>query len=48
MIDFVQLVAGVSFKKALSYLETGGFEQAKVIEETYQPFQYHLREEPFQ
>lgn len=48
VIDFVQLVAGVSFKKALSYLETGGFEQAKVIEETYQPFQYHLREESFQ
>lgn len=48
VIDFVQLVAGVSFKDALSYLETGGFEQAKVIEETYQPFQYHLREEPFQ
>ena len=48
VIDFVQLVAGVSFKKALSYLETGGFEQAKVIEETYQPFQYYLREEPFQ
>ena len=38
----------VSFKKALSYLETGGFEEAKVIEETYQPFQYYLREEPFQ
>ncbi|WP_105141396.1 DUF3991 domain-containing protein [Streptococcus suis] len=48
VIDFVQLVAGVSFKEALSYLETGDFEQAKVIEETYQPFQYHLREEPFQ
>lgn len=48
VIDFVQLVAGVSFKKALSYLETGGFEEAKVIEETYQPFQYYLREEPFQ
>ena len=39
VIDFVQLVAGVSFKEAVSYLETGGFEQAKVIEETYQPFQ---------
>ena len=48
VIDFVQLVAGVSFKEAVSYLETGGFEQAKVIEETYQPFQYYLREEPFQ
>ncbi|HEM5083924.1 TPA: toprim domain-containing protein [Streptococcus suis] len=48
VIDFVQLVAGVSFKEALSYLETGGFEQAKVIEETYQPFQYYLHEEPFQ
>ncbi|MFS9161170.1 DUF3991 domain-containing protein [Streptococcus oralis] len=48
VIDFVQLVAGMSFKEALSYLETGGFEQAKVIEETYKPFQYHLREEPFQ
>ena len=48
VIDFVQLVAGVTFKETVSYLETGGFEQAKVIEETYQPFQYYLREEPFQ
>ena len=48
VIDFVQLVAGVTFKEAVSYLETGDFEQAKVIEETYQPFQYYLREEPFQ
>ncbi|WP_105155185.1 toprim domain-containing protein [Streptococcus suis] len=48
IIDFVQLVAGVSFKEAVSYLETGDFEQAKVIEETYQPFQYYLHEEPFQ
>lgn len=47
VIDFVQLVAGVSFKEALSYLETGDFEQAKVVEETYQPFHYYLREEPF-
>lgn len=48
MIDFVQLVAGVTFKEAVSYLETGDFEQAKLIEETYQPFQYYLNEEPFQ
>ncbi len=48
VIDFVQLVTGVSFKEAVSYLETGDFEQAKVIEETYQPFQYYLHEEPFQ
>ncbi|WP_105157692.1 toprim domain-containing protein [Streptococcus suis] len=48
VIDFVQLVAGVSFKEAVSYLETGDFEQAKLIEETYQPFQYYLHEEPFQ
>ncbi len=48
VIDFVQLVAGVSFKEAVSYLETGDFEQAKLVEETYQPFQYYLREEPFQ
>ena len=47
VIDFVQLVAGVSFKEALSYLETGDFEQAKVAEETYQPFRYYLPEEPF-
>lgn len=47
VIDFVQLMAGVSFKEALSYLETGDFEQAKVVEETYQPFRYYLREEPF-
>ncbi|MEG3249432.1 toprim domain-containing protein, partial [Streptococcus suis] len=46
--DFVQLVAGVTFKEAVSYLETGDFEQAKLIEETYQPFQYYLHEEPFQ
>ena len=48
VIDFVQLVAGVTFKEAVSFLETGDFEQAKVIEETYQPFQYYLHEEPFQ
>ena len=48
VIDFVQLVAGVTFKEAVSYLETGDFEQATVIEETYQPFQYYLHEEPFQ
>ena len=48
VIDFVQLVAGVTFKEAVSYLETGDFEQTKVIEEVYQPFQYYLREEPFQ
>lgn len=48
VIDFVQLVTGVPFKEAVSYLETGDFEQAKLIEETYQPFQYYLREEPFQ
>ncbi|HEL2739210.1 TPA: toprim domain-containing protein [Streptococcus suis] len=48
VIDFVQLVAGVTFKEAVSYLETGDFEQAKLIEETYQPFQYYLNEEPFQ
>ncbi|HEL1961538.1 TPA: toprim domain-containing protein [Streptococcus suis] len=48
VIDFVQLVAGVTFKEAVSYLETGDFEQAKLIEDTYQPFQYYLREDPFQ
>ncbi|WP_105120041.1 toprim domain-containing protein [Streptococcus suis] len=48
VIDFVQLVTGVSFKEAVSYLETGDFEQVKLVEETYQPFQYYLREEPFQ
>ena len=48
VIDFVQLVSGVTFKEAVSYLETGDFEQATVIEETYQPFQYYLHEEPFQ
>lgn len=47
MIDFVQLIAGVSFKEALTYLETGKFEQTKVREETYQPFRYYLPEEPF-
>ncbi|RGT62659.1 toprim domain-containing protein [Streptococcus anginosus] len=47
VIDFVQLVAGVSFKEALTYLETGNFEQIKVREETYQPFRYYLPEEPF-
>ena len=47
VIDFVQLVAGVTFKEAVSYLETGDFEQAKVIEEVSKPFQYYLLEEPF-
>ncbi len=41
-------MTGVSFKEAVSYLETGDFEQVKLIEETYQPFQYYLHEEPFQ
>lgn len=44
VIDFVQLVAGVTFKEAVSYLKNGDFEQAKLIEETYQPFQYYLHE----
>lgn len=48
VIDFIQLVAGVSFKEALSYLETGDFEQAKIVKETYQPFRYYLSEEPFE
>lgn len=48
VIDFVQLVTGVTFNEAVSYLETGDFEQAKVIEDTYQPFQYYLHEELFQ
>lgn len=48
VIDFVQLVGGVTFKEAVSYLETGDFEQAKLVEETFQPFQYYLHEEPFQ
>lgn len=48
VIDFVQLVAGVTFKEAVSYLETGDFEQAKVIEEFSKPFQYYLYEESFQ
>lgn len=48
VIDFVQLVSGVTFKEAVSYLETGDFEQTKVIEEVYQPFQYYLHEELFQ
>lgn len=47
VIDFVQLVADVTFKEAVSYLETGNFEQAKVIEEFSKPFQYYLLEEPF-
>lgn len=47
VIDFVQLVAGVSFKEAVSYLETGDFKQAKTIEVTYRPFRYYLHEEPF-
>ncbi len=48
VIDFVQLMTGVSFKEAMLYLETGDFEQAKVVEDTYQPFRYYLREEPFE
>ena len=48
VIDFVQLVAGVSFKEAVSYLETGDFKQAKTIEETYRHFRYYLPEETFQ
>ncbi|MGT2772563.1 toprim domain-containing protein [Streptococcus marimammalium] len=47
VIDFVQLVANVSFKEALSFLETGDFKQAKVTENTYRPFHYYLSEEPF-
>ena len=48
VINFVQLVTGVTFKEAVSYLETGDFEQAKLEKETYQPFQYYLHEDPFQ
>lgn len=48
VIDFVQLVADVSFKEAVSYLETGDFKQAKTIEETYRHFRYYLPEETFQ
>lgn len=48
VIDFVQLVTGLTFKEAVSYLETGDFEQTKVIEEVSKPFQYYLYEEPFQ
>ncbi|MGU7968803.1 DNA primase [Streptococcus suis] len=48
VIDFVQLVTGVTFNEAVSYLENGDFKQTKTIEETYKPFQYYLHEEPFQ
>src|SRR3712207_6715155 len=47
VIDLVQVLTGVSFKEALTYLETGEFKQARVTEVTYQPFEYHLREEGF-
>ncbi|MGG6796400.1 UNVERIFIED_CONTAM: toprim domain-containing protein [Streptococcus canis] len=48
VIDFVQLVTGVSFKEAMSYLETGDFKQAEVAEHIFQPFRYYLTEESFE
>ncbi|MEY8462292.1 DUF3991 domain-containing protein [Streptococcus merionis] len=47
VIDLVQVLAGVSFKEALTYLKTGNFDQAKVTEIAYQPFRYDLRESSF-
>ncbi|WP_303972492.1 toprim domain-containing protein [Streptococcus merionis] len=47
VIDFVQIVSGVSFKEALAFLKTGKFEQVQPVENIYQPFRYYLPEEGF-
>ncbi|HFI0292797.1 TPA: DNA primase [Streptococcus suis] len=47
VIDFVQLMSGVSFKEALSFLKTGKFEQVQIVESLPQPFRYYLPEEGF-
>lgn len=48
VIDFVQLVADVSFKEALSFLKTGDFKPIKPLEFSFQPFHYYLPESPFE
>lgn len=47
VIDLVQVLTGVSFKEAITYLKTGNFDQAKATEIAYQTFRYELRESSF-
>ncbi|HEL1640348.1 TPA: toprim domain-containing protein [Streptococcus suis] len=47
VIDFVQLMSGVSFKEALAFLKTSQFEQVQIVESVPQPFRYYLPEESF-
>lgn len=48
-INLVQEMRGVSYKEAMTFLETGNFPEAKPREETRQPFRYTLApyEQPF-
>lgn len=42
VINFVQLIQGVSFKEAVSYLQNGEFHPVKIVESKKEPFQYYL------
>lgn len=44
VIDFVQLMAGVSFKEAIHFLDKGDFPEQEVQELKLDPFRYHLPE----
>lgn len=44
VIDFVQLMAGVSFKEAIHFLDKGDFPEQEVQELKLEPFRYYLPE----
>lgn len=44
VIDFVQLMAGVSFKEAVHFLDKGDFQEQEVQELKLEPFRYYLPE----
>lgn len=48
-INLVQEIKGVSYKEAMTFLETGNFPEATIVEEERKPFRYTLApyEKPF-
>lgn len=44
VIDFVQLMAGVSFKEAIHFLDKGDFPEQEIQELKLEPFRYYLPE----
>ncbi|CYV37691.1 PBECR4 domain-containing protein [Streptococcus suis] len=48
-INLVQEIKGVSYKEAMTFLETGNFPEATIVEEERKPFRYTLSpyEKPF-